>query len=102
LVYRVRENALDIFIMLLDSRLRVVPNILTVLNNFSVVSLRKLIRVLELTLTLLLHRSLSGRVILRLDPLILVDINKLVLVNLLTARLVRQIFGVSWILKAQM
>lgn len=64
----------------LDSRLRVVPDILIAVNHFSVVSLRKLISVLERTLSLLVHRLLSGRVILCLDPLILVDINKLVLI----------------------
>lgn len=64
----------------LDSRLRVVPDILIAVNHFSVVSLRKLISVLERTLSLLVHRLLSGRVILCLHPLILVDINKLVLI----------------------
>jgi hypothetical protein len=64
----------------LDSRLRVVPDILIAVNHFSVVSLRKLISVLERTLSLLVHRLLSGRVILCLDPLILVDINELVLI----------------------
>ena len=64
----------------LDSRLRVLPDILIAVNHFSVVSLRKLISVLERTLSLLVHRLLSGRVILCLDPLILVDINELVLI----------------------
>lgn len=101
LVYCVRENALNIFMLRLDSRLRVVTDILIALNHFGVVALRKLISILEWTLSLLVHRRLPGRVILGLDTLILVDINKLVLIYLLTA-LVGQVFGVSWILQPQM
>ena len=84
---------------LLDSRLRVIvpsfPRIL-VINQFSVVSLRKLIGILEGTLSLLMHH-LASRVILCLQSLILVDINELLSLTALF-----HVFAVSWVLKAQM
>ena len=72
------------------------PNCLILLNQFSVVALRKLISIFKLTLSLLLVHHLSSRVILGLNSLILININKLVLVYL---TFVRQVLAVSRVLE---